>query len=172
MPKFFGSLHGLRLKGNPKKTMDAALKILIREAAREWLRAVVLQVPVWSGQALGSIKFARGTNGNLSRYLNVSIPIVPVKARPNKNQYSNPGKYNFPTAQNRYRFSFRSDVIYYIHNEFFPRTDPGAGGQQIEAPWHSLEAGKEAFQAVIAAAKKKLPRLQKAIESYSIPFGL
>jgi hypothetical protein len=164
---------GLRFAKEPfKKKMDESIKRLIREAAREWLRAMIVRIPVWTGQTLGSVKFARGTNGNLSRYLNVAIPIVPhpsARVRSNKNPSTGRGTYSFTSGQHIYRFYFRSDVIYFLYNDFFVRTDRGAGGQQIEAPWLSMEAGAAAFREALIRGKPRLPRIVDAIAKTRIP---
>lgn len=174
MPRFRGSLVGLHFAKEPfSKTMDAAIQRLIKGAAREWLRAMIVQVPVWSGETRGPIKFARGPNGNLARFLNVSIPIVPRQRRENKNEQTGArkGRWNMTAANHVYRFYFRSDVIQYMHNEFFARSDPGAGGQQVIAPWHSLEVGRDAFEHFVQEGKAKLPRIQNAITTFRIPIG-
>lgn len=173
MVRIHTNLYGLKFSKDPfYKTMDAAILRLIRVAAREWLRAMIVRVPVWSGMARGSIKFASGPNGNLSRFLNVAIPIVPHPGA--RTKYKNAeagakyGHWNITSGNHNYRFFFRSDVLHYIHNEFFARTDPGAGGQQIVAPWHSLEVGAEAFNAAIEKGKSSLPRIQDAITKVKI----
>ena len=172
MVRFTGQLHGLKFSQNKHgKTMDQAIQRLIRQAAREWVRAVILRVPVWTGQAMGSIKFASGPGGNLGRFLNVAIPIVPKETRKGKNAGTGAayGHYNFTTGNHVYRFRFRSTLIYFIHNEFFARTDWGASGQQIQAPWRSMQAGAEAFLAEIRRGKTRLPKIQNAIEKIVIP---
>lgn len=175
MPRFYGAFQGFGFSKDPyNKRVDLDIQRIVRNAAREWLRAMIVFVPVWTGQVRGSIKFARGTNGNLARFLNVSIPINPIKARPNKNQLTGgpKGHYAFTIQRHVYRFRFRSDIIYYIHNEFFARTDPGAAGQQVVAPWHSLEAGEVAYRAAIEAGKARITRIQSAIVKTRIPIGL
>ena len=175
--RVIGSLHGLKFAKEPfGKTLDSALQVLIRNAAREWLRAVILRIPVWTGQSLGSIKFAEGPGGNLARFLNVAVPIVPhprARVTGAKNQNSQPGSWNTTSGQHRYRFFFHSNVEYMIHHEFFERTDRGASGQPsdergIIAPWHALEDGGRAFNDEIERGKAKLPRIQDAIKTYKI----
>jgi hypothetical protein len=170
---------GLEFAKDPyKKKLDLAIRALIREAAREWLRAMIIRIPTWTGHTKGSIKFARGANGNLSRYLNVSIPIVPhpraagqISRGKNAASGGRLGRYSFTVQNHVYKFYFRSDVVYFLHNDFFARTDRGAGGQQIEAPWGSAEAGAEAFHQTLGRGKKNFPRLEDAIIKTRIPFG-
>lgn len=168
------SLHGFKLdKGKFTLALDQASQVLVRQAAREYLRAVVIRVPVWSGAALGSVKFASGPNGNLGRFLNVSIPISPKKGawRKNKNQFSGKGEYSFTSQRHIFSFLFKSDVIHFFLNNFFARTDPGAKGQRIQAPWSALEAGGAAFESTIALGIAKLPKVQDYIlrPSLTIP---
>lgn len=166
-----GSLHGLKIDhGKFTKALDTAAKRLTLEAARQFVRAMIRLVPVWTGMAMGSIKFARGTNGNLGRYLNVAIPISPKAYRKNKNPEIGGamGRYNFTAQRHIYTFLFRSDVPHFFMNNFFERTDPGAKNQQIQAPWGALEAGQDAYRNHVRANIGKLPKVGKFIEKVVI----
>lgn len=168
--KFQVELHKFKFdKKGFTASFDKQAQILVRQAARAWLRAVILEVRVWTGFALGSIKFARGPNGNLGQFLRVSIPISPVSERPKYYYHSDGrripktperagvlGKYNFPTAQRRYRFSFRSDVVHFLANEFFESVSQ-------TSPWHSMKAGREAFREYITAHSSDLPHVNSFI---------
>src|SRR5688572_20554130 len=82
--KFTGQLMGLKLKrGEITKTFTMQAERVVRAAAREWLRAVYVRIPVWTGMARGAIKFAKGRTGEssgqfLSIYLRVAVPIEPI----------------------------------------------------------------------------------------------
>jgi hypothetical protein len=172
--RFTGAFFGLKFAKAPfSKKVDEAIKVLIRNAAREWLRAMIVRIPVWTGQARGAVKFARGPNGNLAKYLNVSIPIVPRETRKGKNAQTGgrQGQYTFRSGQHVYRFFFRSDVIYYIHNDFFVRHDADRVREQIRSPWRSLETGSKAFEEFLERNKKNLPRIQDAITKVEITIG-
>lgn len=173
MPRYYGRFFGIRVRGSYTKKLDSALQALNRNAARAWVKAVILRVPVWTGMALGSVKFAQGSNGVLSRYLNVSIPINPREHRKGKSPERGGtwAFYRFTASRHIYRFTFRSDLVYYIHNEFFARTDPGASGQQIIAPWHSLEAGEAAYRQAIRSGISKLPKVRDNLIKVDIPLG-
>lgn len=168
MPRFKGRLQGLQVDGRFTKQLERQCEALVKAAAREWLRAMIVRVPIWTGMAAGSVKFARGPNGNLSAFLNFDFDIIPhprARTSPQKNQLRGgaQGHYNFTTSNHVFRFSFRSDVVHYMHNEFFVRSDRGASGQQIEAPWHSFAAGRVAFQAHIQQGITKLPKVKDFI---------
>lgn len=176
MPKAIRFRQGLvKLKFNEKgisKATEEALKVLIRQGAREWLRATFVLVPVWTGMARGSLKFARGPNGTLAHVLNVAIPINPhPRARPTWRKNDEAGgrisEFDFVHTEKIHRFRFRTETWHYWHNEFRPRTDPGAVGQQIIAPWRSLVAGSAAMTRYLTVAgPKKLPKLFKYIETF------
>lgn len=153
------------------KATHAALQTIMRGGAREWLRATFIHVPVWTGMARGSLKFAQGYGGVLSRVLNVAIPITP-HARARKTWRKSPeaggnlSQFAFVHTDKINRFRFKTDTFHYWHNEFFARTDPGASGQQIIAPWHSFEYGKAAFRRYLKTqGLKKIPRLAKYLTS-------
>lgn len=157
-------------KGMTKATQEA-LQVIMRGGAREWLRATFIHVPVWTGMARGSLKFARGYGGVLSRVLNVAIPISPhPKARRSPKKTPERGgdlsEFTFIHTGRINRFRFRTDTFHYWHNEFFARTDGGAMGQQIIAPWHSFEYGKAAFRRYLQTeGLKKIPKLAKYLKT-------
>lgn len=148
------------------KAIDSALQTLIRQAARSWLRAMIIHVPVWTGFARGSIKFARGTNGNLGQFLNVAIPISPIAISPKTYKHGDGrvvpktpsrggvfGNYTFTASQHRYRFNFRTDVVYFLINEFF-------GSKSSPLAWHSFESGRKAFEQYIRDNILNLPKVK------------
>jgi hypothetical protein len=162
MPRLYARLQGFKLEqGKFTKALDTACQRLVREAAREGLRALVLRVPVWSGMALGSIKHARGPGGSLSSFLRVSIPINPVETKRRKHERSQPGTFNFTTSNHVYRFRVRSDVFHYILHEFNPR--PSYIHQQIKAPWKSFSAMQNAFVGHIRRNAHRLPKVKEFI---------
>lgn len=185
MPKITGQFYKLKLpKGDVNKSFDEAAQRLIRQAARAWIREVILHVPVWSGMALGSIKFAKGTNGFLARYLNVQVPISPKSTRKmwyyhvvdgervGKRIRKTPmnggrfARYTFTGARKQYRFFFRSDVIHYIINEFYRDVSP-------ESPWNSMEKAGDAFKIYIANNYKRLlPKVSDYVVAVKVPFGV
>lgn len=149
MPGWGQGFGRFKLDGNWTIRLNRDVERLMRKAAEEWLRAVILHVPVWSGMARGSLKFAQGHGGFLAQYLRVAIDVTPVKETKSKNQFSGHGEYSFSTNGHIYSFNFNSDVAHYHWNEFYARTDPGAAKQQIEAPWTSFQYGQNAWRRYI-----------------------
>ena len=134
---FYGSFHGIKFdKASFSKTFEAKAQVLVRNAAREWLRAVLTKVPIWTGMSRGSIVLAKGKVGGvgLARYLNMAIPTPHPNSRP-KWYYPNPGskyrlpktpetggqrgEYAFPSTQHRYRFRYTNNVIQVGIGELF-----------------------------------------------------
>lgn len=180
MPRFYGKFVKIVPNNKWSDLLEKRLNVLIRGAARAWLREIILHVPIWTGMARGSIKFARGQGGFLSAYLNVAVPISGV--RPFPRFYYHPGrktripkvpisgakfaKYSFAVTNKVFRFTFRSDVVHFILNEFY-------GSDSTGAPWHALEKAQAAFQQYIKDNFRDVVGKQVgSFASYvSVPFG-
>lgn len=137
--------------------LQAAIDNVIKDAAREWLREVILHVPVYTGMAKASLL-------PLGRFLNVAIPINPIATRKYGDVATGElmGFFDFESdTQSRVsRFIFKTDVAHYLINEF---TD-GLGSPPLThpTPWHSFAAGKSAFQKYLRAnLKKQVPRVSQ-----------
>jgi hypothetical protein len=138
-----------------KKKLDERLKAGTRQAAREWLRATLERVPVYTGTA-------RGTLLPLSRVLRVALPISPIASRPNRGPEvgAQQSDYEFLDGRNGvYGFSFLQGLEYYILNDanlvsFIPST-----------PWHSFDAGKEAYDEHIGEVIDSLPKITDFVRS-------
>ena len=147
------------------QSTDTAAKSSVLSAAREWLKAVIQMVPVWTGQALGSVKYAKGRSGTsaglfLGEYLKVQIPINPLHFRPNKNPRTGglQGRYTFSSSRHQYRFTYQTNVIYYVIQDFFNI------GVSPSAPWNSMQYGREAFiRSIREEMKIRLPRVNSFI---------
>lgn len=134
-------------RGGFTKALDAKLDRSMILAARAWLEAVLKQVPVWSGQAAGSAKLATGRSGPSSglflyQFVKAQLPpLSPLHSRRNKNPSTGgaQGRYTFSSSRNQYRFTFQSDVIYFVIQDFYNI------GVSPSAPWGALEAGAAAF---------------------------
>lgn len=168
---FRGSLHGLKLdSGSFSKTFEAQVQVLIRNATREWLRAVVLRVRVWTGFSLGSVVFAQGQSGiGLARFLHMAVPVVPLHTTPKwyypgfrgkvpktPAQGAIFGEYNFPSSQHRYRFRYTNNVIQFGIGEFY-------GTPQSGGPWDSMRAGGDAFNAYLKENIHRLPQVKASV---------
>lgn len=124
------------------KRLQRDCERLVRDGAREFVRATILQVPQWSGHAAGSIKFAQGINGQLAAFLRVAVPITPSHPNPKKTPESGGqfGSYSFGSSRNIFSFKIQTDLIYYVIQDFINI------GISPNAPWRSFEAGLDAFQ--------------------------
>lgn len=159
---FKARIRGFKFdKGGFIGATERAAKSAVYSAAKEWLRAVIVRVPIWSGQALGSVKYAVGRSGNssglfLGEYLKQQIPIQAYHWKANKNPQTGgvQGRYTFSQSRHQYRFTFQTDVIYYVIQDFFNiKVSP-------RAPWGSMDAGAAAFNAAIGAEMaSRLPRV-------------
>lgn len=146
------------------EALREAVAVQTRQATREWLRAVVQRVPVYTGMARGSFL-------PLSRFLRVAVPINPVAQR----NYGNPesgaamSSYRFYWRRQTYTFTFNTEVPHYLINEI----NVGLGSPPLRhpTPWHSLDAGKIAFFNYLESnLKEKVPRILDYIvlqETYS-----
>jgi hypothetical protein len=147
MPKYTNSFGEFGLDGEWEKRLERDIERLMRTSAAEWLRAVILRVPVWSGMARGTLKWAEGNGSTLAAFLRVAVPIDPVHSTPKKNEHSGKGSFYFQkVSRNRYEFSFRTEAVHYQLNEFFERYDADRVKQQIVAPWGSMRAGDSAWR--------------------------
>lgn len=108
------------------KTLDRILGQIIREAAREWLRALVVEVPVQTGMAKGALQ-------PLGRFLRVAVPIRPIR----KPYYSHleggeqtisfgAEKTEFVIKDDKsnggsfiYEFSWSTDVLHYWLSQYY-----------------------------------------------------
>jgi hypothetical protein len=153
------------------QAIDKKMQSAVYQAARAWLRAVILKVPVWSGQALGSVKYAKGRYGPsaglfLGQYLKIQIPLYPVFPRPNKNPQTGgvQGRYSFSHSNNQYRFSYQTSVIYFVIQEFYNV------GVSPSAPWHALTDAEPEFRAELRRqVVGKLPKISDLVRVRSAP---
>lgn len=160
MLQFNGQLQLLELdEAKFKKTLKEALQTQLRQAAREWLRAVIPAVPVYTGMA-------RATLSPLGRLLRVSIPIHPVAVRNDKSPSLGESKssFNFDTSSNVFSFTWNNDVLHYLINEFndvsksIPLKNP--------TPWNSIEKGNIAFHKYVEEVlPTKLPKMAEFIKA-------
>lgn len=159
MFKFTGNLVQLNFNMVKfKKTLDETLKTQIRQAAREWLRAVIPKVPVWTGTA-------RGTLSPLARILRVQNNISPVAFRrgwgPSVGEQF--GTFSFEESGGTYSFDYEINLRYFQDNEF--QKAPPKYKLRNPTPWHAFKAGDAAFKAYLnKILPQKLPNLTDFIE--------
>lgn len=141
----------------------------IRQAARAWLRAVITQVPVYSGQARASLL-------PLGRYLRVAIPISPTIEARKQRRYQGAISLGESQGQDAYSFnhegyvssfSFSINVPHYLINEF----NVGLGQPPLihPTPWKSLDAGEIAFREYLTQnLQKRIPKISEYIVSSNL----
>lgn len=182
MPKaefrFTGSLHGFKFDlGGFTKKYEAAAEKLVRDAAKEWLRAVLISVPIWTGFAQGSIVFAKGPGGwDLARYLGmVGETRVPhdhdtpkwhwnqdgSKVRKIPENGGRFGRFNFPIGQHRFRFRYTNSLLYFHIESFYGNISP-------TSPWFAMQHGRDAFAKFVNQNKARLPKASRFLQKYDI----
>jgi len=146
------------------KTLDRVLGQIIREAAREWLRAVLTAVPARGGFPVLT-GAAKSTLVPLGRFLkNVGgLKVTPVarKGRSTVIDKRAEGEasqsFTLESKNFNYTFEWSTDLLHYYINEYF--------GFIPFAPWNTLEAGQEAFVAFVEEAiDRRLPNISDYIE--------
>lgn len=157
---FSGSLVQLNFnKEKYRKRLDEILKRQVRNAAREWLRAVIPNVPVWTGTA-------RGTLLPLSRILRVANRISPVHFKRDFGPSigENFGAFSFLDGTNgQYGFQYQIFLDYFQENEFSPA--PAKYKLKNPTPWHALRSGDAAYKKYMAdILPQRLPNPAECLE--------
>jgi hypothetical protein len=139
-----------------KTELDKLGEVQIREAARAWLRAVIIEIPTYTGTA-------RGTFKPLGSFLKVAIPKgTPVSNRKSKRikgttyqlgfgagaQYGQ--DYEFNQTGLRFEFNYTVNLPYIWWNSF----GPGLPELRKKAPWKAIQNGTDAFEGHL---REKLP---------------
>lgn len=144
--------------GRYTKTLDTNMQEQIRQGAREWLRAVILKVPIWTGTSMGSLR-------PLGAYLRVAVPSNYEVVR--KGYGPSVGKalqeFKFDKKDHIYTFSFTEEVPHYLVNEYFNANEQGFHLRN-PGPYRSFAAGEKAFINYINTyLVKRVPNLQDFI---------
>lgn len=154
-PKFEAGKYTLAL--------ERELFVQMKQAARAFLEAAIVHVPIDTGQA-------RGTFLPLGRFLNRVVPIEGNTPKPNKNPEtgaSNKNKQVFQfvaDAKGQY-FEIDSKLFYFWFNDFYTNELRGT-------PWKSLEEGRKAFLLYMKnVAPSRLPRLKHFITRESVNYN-
>lgn len=168
------------------KAFHLSIERQMKAAARAFVRAAVLRIPVDTGMAAGSFL-------HLGRYLKrIGIPGSSVQGYINANRKSPTGKYTYspgspkrpipkneftpgkyglttePAAAfqrkgNQHVFEFKSQVFHLTLNDLF-----GTHGQ---APWGAFEAGRLEFLATIKKLVTKVPKVKEHMTKTTITLG-
>lgn len=157
--KFKANLELPTLQRLVLRDADTFVRETIEGAAREWVRAAIDIIPVWSGAS-------RATLQALASAVNVPVPISPKASAPNRiglgRLYSRGGIEKDGRAS--YNFYYETSLRYLIANEtqrVKPRTY-GLFSRLIEpTPYKFREAGDKAAQAYIDKRLQELPFLAK-----------
>lgn len=121
-------------------TLDRNIQTQLRQAARAWLRAVILKVPIWTGTSMGSLQ-------PLGAYLRVAVPNNPKVTRSGYGPGIGKSKQEFKFERNGniWSFSFTESVPHYLINEYFNANASGHFHLITPGPYHSFTAGENAF---------------------------
>jgi len=133
----------------------------IEEAARHWLRAVLLDIPIWSGASVGTFhKLA--SQVQMSDVTRVR-PKQGVKAGFQLGASQREGE--FDTDKDFYRFTYSTTLRHLIYNEFNNANitpDPGLFSRLITpGPYRFQEKGLAAFREFAGNVHLPRPRVKK-----------
>ncbi len=139
------------------KTLDRIMGQIIREAARQWLRTVLISVPARGGFPVLT-GAAKSTLAPLGRILRVAVPVKPV-ARDGRRviidrreEGESSQEFEIEDKWPDYTFRWSTDLLHYYINEFY--------GVIPHAPWGSVEYGERAFLAYTEEAlNRRLPNV-------------
>jgi len=148
------------------QALEDAVETQMRQAAREWLRAVVPKVPVWAGTSRGSLQ-------PLGRFLRVAIPINPLVQRKGAgpNVGASKSSFKFERIGRRFIFSVSTGVDHFIQNNFYEAPNPPFHLKE-PTPWKAFEAGEEAYLKYIKEnLTKKIPKIKNFIRYKTIVVG-
>lgn len=143
------------------EALERELEVQMRQAAREWLRAVIPRVPVWAGTSRGSLK-------PLGRFLRVAIPIgINPTSAGRKGVGPELGaaqsSFDFTTVSRKFTFTWDTTVRHFITNNFY---DVSSSIHLITpGPYGAFEAGKAAFDRYVQTViPQRIPRLQDYVK--------
>lgn len=141
------------------KALDDFLQVQTRNAIRAWTRAMVKEIPTYTGMSRGAL-IAVANLGNLGlRGITNSInPVHPVPGAIDKGTAESFAL--IITERNQYTFVFNTKVPQFVINEF----TRGLGNPPLlkQTPWGSLLIGAQAYHnSLQTAIKKYRPRINQ-----------
>lgn len=148
--------------GRFTKTLDEAIQVQQRQAARAWLRAIIEKVPVWTGMSRGSFK-------PLGAYLRVAVPISPVARRSGMGPSAGASKsqFSFTRTGNVWTFAFTEEVAHLLINDAFNVS--AYIHLRTPGPYNAFKAGSDAYQQYIDEnLLKRLPNLNDSIKTSKV----
>ena len=145
------------------KTFVAAMERELRLGAREWLKAVVPSIPVYSGASVGAFV-------PISRFLRQAVPDTTPTPNALKRKWGTDqvhgadmgaalSSFAFNRDGQKFTFTFDSKVPQYLTNE----VSVGLGMPPLlhPTPYRSLELGNAAFKEYLSLyLKKKIPKVR------------
>lgn len=141
-------------KGQYGEWLGKALDYGNRQAAKRWLRAVLTKVPVFTGEARGSLR-------PLGEFIKQQVPIHPVAIRKGHNAAYGAEQSHFEFKGGTYfqEFIFTVSVVHYLINEFYD-VNPPIHLTHLPRPWFSFATGKAAYSEYIKQyIKKNIPEI-------------
>lgn len=140
--KITGELTALEFNLTKHKAeVDQFLTEALHQGIRIWLTAVTGRVPLWSGMARAALL-------QISQLVNGKIILAPLKGKSRVPQGESLGSAKVITNFPKYTFEVNVDVEHYvIQEDTNVRVKTGRGSPS--APWHSFDAGQQAFEAYI-----------------------
>lgn len=136
------------------EALGKAVDVQMRQAARAWLRAVMFNIPIYTGMARGSLL-------PVGRFLSVAIPIKPVAKRKYGDAAAGAALSSFKFERDDgfvWTFSFSTEIPHFLINEF----NVGLGSPPLRhpTPWKSMEAGKIAWTEYLTTElTRKIPKI-------------
>ena len=149
------------------RTLYTKLEVQHRQAVREWLRAVIAKVPVYTGTAKGTFK-------PLGRYLRVAVPVSPINT--SKKYFYYKGKkyrlgltaaeeyltFSFKSRRTPFTYSYNFDydikLPYLVWNDIQP--GPSWFPFKTPPPYYATNAGEAAYNKYLSEiAPTRLPKI-------------
>lgn len=187
MPRIVVKFVKYRIDG--KGYLTAVDKVVDREfteAMRQFLRAVVERVPLYTGMSRGSLL-------PLAHFLGIAGTVDVIGAKPRRGKSISEGirrgrEFSYKKVKGLYTFTFNNKVIHYRINEF--QSFARAARQYVDGdgdihilkrpmplkgpplpPWKSFQAGSRAFHKHMRGVIKKLPKVRKFLLSEKVSPG-
>lgn len=138
-----------------EEDLSEALANEIKEGTRAFLKAVLTKVPVYTGQARGSLK-------PVGQFLNMNISIRPTKGAVKKHPNVKPsdgekfGSIEFIKNGLNVKVTITQHLMHYLINEFHDVSN--SINLKRDVPWNSFEVGRLAYiEYMKTHLKKRIP---------------
>jgi hypothetical protein len=158
-----------------RNELDKSMREAVAQAVMEWLDAVLMEIPVWSGAS-------RATFIKLGMQIGMNIPVAPASGnwahglftsridRRGEGLSQSTGKVEHDKAKGRYVFIYGTTLPWLIWNEYHNANvepDPTLFYRVLkEGPYNFQAKGAEAFKKF--AETVELPRVAPFVKSYPV----